>query len=232
MVKRFCPECDRETGLSFRGFCEDCFRRRFALARARVTEVRVPQCRFCGKIRVQNRWLEFSEDRLRDLVSREVASDFDDLRFTVGLEPVGESAWSARASGVVKVDGQPLSFELLVPVIVGGGQCDPCMRIRSDYFEAKLQVRFSDSNDSRQQEILSKIDAFFREARKTDSLADVQSSSPVKNGFDFQIGSKKAAGGIADRLVREYAAEKTVSKKLHSWKDGRSEYRFTFLVRF
>ena len=112
--------------------------------------------------------------------------------------------------------------------------CDDCSRIAGSYYEATVQVRFSEKpTPELMHEKMLILEGIMKELKKKKGLAEIIKFSQDKHGFDAQIGDKKSAKIAAERMSRATGNPIKVSSTLVGLdRNGVEKYRFTFLVRY
>ncbi|MDP6670183.1 MAG: NMD3-related protein, partial [archaeon] len=141
MKGMFCPKCGSTKGPFVKGLCKECFLKQNQLL-AIPEEIKIEHCKFCNKIRLGGRWVEQSEEALKNfLIKKAKVKEFSDAKVSVSLEPLNETTL-AKIEVVGVIDGNKISVEAETLMSQQETQCDPCMRLRSDYFEATVQIRF------------------------------------------------------------------------------------------
>ena len=227
--QNFCPICGKTTGRFIKAMCMECFQKKHSLAEI-PDKIEFEQCVSCGKAKFSGKLALPNNELLASLVEKKVkVKDLENAALNVSIK---ESEEDLIANVLVKgiIDSVPLSFEKQVPLIPLKMQCDPCMRLKSQYHEAIIQLRGKDRKRLKQalDELLNHLESLHAK----DSLAAAIEVNENKNGFDLKIGSKKAAQSTAKHLQKLFDAEtKRSSKLLGRDKTGNEKHRFTFLVR-
>ncbi len=228
----FCPNCGSTKGPFFKSLCKECFLKKKQMLQL-LEEIKIEHCKFCGKIRVGGKWVEQTETVLKDFLKKKVKTkDLSDVKLAISLEPMGENTLAlVKATG--NIDGNRTSVETKTLLVSLETQCDPCMRLRSEYFEATLQLRFFRPKQKQMQELLSEIEAITDSLKKKNSLASVVGVEMTKNGIDVMIGSAKAAQQIVRKLSKKTTVPTIKSFKLSGIdKHGRPNKKFTYSLRF
>ena len=232
MKGEFCPSCGETRGPFFKGLCKKCFTRQRKLIEVQE-ELKIEQCKFCNKIRIEGKWVEQNGKALKEFVAKKVkAKGIEGAKTSVSLEPLGETTL-ARVKVTGKVDGNPITIEAKTLLVALPTQCDACMRIRSEYFEATLQIRFSkEPSLGEKQKLLGKISEQVEELKKKDALAVIVDVVQRKQGFDILIASNKAAQKVVKKLASKVVGPVKKSFKLigHD-KKGKEKKKFTYCLR-
>jgi nonsense-mediated mRNA decay protein 3 len=228
----FCPSCGSTKEPFIKGLCKKCFLKQNKLLSI-PEEIKIEHCKFCNKIRLGGRWVEQSEEALKNfLVKKPKLKEFSDVELSVSLEPLDETT-IAKVKAVGIVDGNKISVEEETLLGSQETQCDPCMRMRSDYFEAKIQIRFDSPTEKNRKEFLEKIDKQLESLKPKDSLAAIAQVVYHKSGFDVVIGSNRATQKVVRKLAQiALGPVKKSSSLVGRDKAGKEKRRFTYCLRF
>ncbi len=174
------------------------------------------------------------EENLRTLPGVDVRIDPVEVKGEPGgpgarvlVELLAECEW--------EVGGEVLTrkYHLEVPVVFA--LCDRCMKFRSGYYEAVLQVRsFRGKLTERERE---DIENFVTEAAASllerDPMAYISDVKHLEEGIDFYVGSLNAARKLARRLVDAYGGTIGESHKLVGFdrERGKRKYKAAISVR-
>lgn len=227
---RFCPKCGKTSGLFIKGLCRQCFLQGRELL-SLPEKVQLPYCSACGKATVQGRQVELQDALVKKSVKQKAGvRGLSDATVSVEFKDTEQDKMSAivRAKGFV--DSVPIMLEKELPVVLLPQQCDACMRLKSNYWEAKVQIRSPEKK--KVQRAFSMLQGILTTLRKKDNLSAIAGVEEVKNGLDVLIGSSKVAAIAVKQLQREFQAETKKSFKLIGVdKTGREKKRFTLLLR-
>ena len=231
-MKKFCPKCGKETSKLVGSLCKDCFLKEKKPAEL-LKEIVFEQCKNCNKVKFKGKWFEANAESLAGLVLQNLKNKmFDSFNHKIDFfeKPEGLKA-AVEVKGIVKGVKISQVFEtFLKPKIV---LCDACMRLKSDYFEATVQVRYSSKPSEKEvRERISEASVFLEKLKASDSLAQIAKVKELRNGFDLLIGSKRAAKRLAEFLARKSREKVKVSSTLAGVdRSGREWSRFTYCVR-
>ncbi len=225
----FCPLCGKTQGRFIKGFCEQCFLKKHALVEI-PESVHISQCRACGKYKLFGKMTLPTEKLLAKLVEKKVKAKGLEQETVFAEVKKAEEGFEAKILVKGIVDSVPLSFEKTIPIKIDNFQCDPCMRLASQYHEAIIQIRSGDKK--KLERALDKILESLSSQRKTNTLSLATETKKVKNGLDLKVGSKKAAQNAVRATQKSLGGEtKTSTKLLGNDKKGKERRRFTFLLR-
>ncbi|MFH1588564.1 MAG: 60S ribosomal export protein NMD3 [Candidatus Diapherotrites archaeon] len=232
-MREFCPKCGTEKPPFFKGFCENCFVAEHELVEL-PEEIPLDYCPRCEKFKFKNKWIEFDEDKLRELVLTKLKPKDAEINWTrVRFLELTEGKKIAVLEINASLDGQKTEFDKKTVIKLHSNICDACMKSSSNYFEATIQVRFeSEPSSSKINELMGLVHEFLEPLQKQDSLAQITDLTEQKKGFDLKLGSKKAAKDLADFLARKFNSNVIFSHSLIGMKpNGKPKKRFTFCVR-
>ncbi|MBN2067940.1 MAG: hypothetical protein JW744_05725, partial [Candidatus Diapherotrites archaeon] len=201
---QFCPSCGKTEGSFIRGLCSSCFLKGPPVL-ILPERIELQFCRQCQKIRVFGKWQPLTSEALKQIAEKKSkANDLNDASITAEvLENPEAGDFSGKGKKEVELAVTAKGFIESVPVLVEGktkavllpGLCDACMRLKSDYFEAKIQLRGKQSR-----KMVQRLRVLIGSLKKKDSLSAIVALEKDKNGFDALIGSKKAASIAARQL--------------------------------
>ena len=228
--KKFCPKCGKETDLLIEKTCADCF-----LMGKKIFTVKKPnisQCKHCQRLFISGEENHFDQE----IIAQNIASHVDFIeeleqpKVFVELEKKTDLDYVAE----VKVEGlltdKVVEQKKILNFALREVNCDACMKLHSDYREAILQVRSEDKSNKPQ--LLELIEGLLKIENAKDPLSGASKIVELKNGYDFWIGSKKAAVKVSRYLEKLYKTKMIVSKKLIGEDDqGKRKYRHTFCIK-
>jgi len=225
--KRFCPSCGKTSGPFIRGICKECFLKEHKLL-ILPEKLELQQCRDCNKILLRGKLAEPSEAALKEFVKKHVrVKELVNETITVELQQRNDSEIEFRVMAKGFLESIPLLLERNVLVRVQPVQCDCCMRLKSNYHEAKVQLRGMKTEPA-----FNRLQELLKGLRKKDCLSAIVAVEKNKNGLDVLIGSRKAAATAVNQLKREFEAKvKTAFKLVGVDKKGKERKRVTFSVR-
>ena len=232
MSFKFCPKCGKKEGVFIKGFCRDCFLQDHKLL-VLPEPLKFQQCNRCGKILVQRSWIEPDSIELTDFVKGKVkAKGFEINGIEAELEETDKNNFNALLEVKGFVEGIPLILRDALKIQFVSGICDSCMKISSDYFEATIQLRFSEKFEEKKA-VLEKVNSFIDEMSKKDPLSRIVKLIKLKNGFDLVLSSNRSAKVSSDKIAKKYNSKVTKSfSVVGTDRTGREKRRYTYCVRF
>ncbi|MBN1159986.1 MAG: 60S ribosomal export protein NMD3 [Candidatus Diapherotrites archaeon] len=231
-MKAFCPSCGVKEGEKefIDGFCIDCYLKDHELFKI-PEEIEIEICSNCQKFRFGKQWIDYTDENIEKLIVSKAESnmDIDDLK--VGIYPEEKNVLVK-----LQIKGRkneiPLTIRKEIYLKERKVNCPACSRLNGGYFEATLQIRFDKmQRDKERKALLQMHEILNSEREKGDHLAQVIKLEEKKDGFDVQLGSKKAARKISREFTKRYNGKVTFSSSIVTEKKGTPVYRDTFCVR-
>ncbi len=240
MTRKFCVACGKAEKELISGLCKQCFSRekvRVFLgerARGRV-------CRNCFAI-YNKGWKSFKGSLEEAVAEAALAAAEDNIYVEnleepeVGLEVLKIIYTSPRDYLVTlnlvaksEVQGIEKSFEVKVPVKLS--LCPNCQRSVSRYYEAIVQLRgLKEKSPEERKEVKAALEEAI--LAQKDSKAFISELKESKEGYDFYIGSAKAARKAVNIVRTKFGGSLKESPKLYGRdKSGKELYRITYLLR-
>jgi len=225
----FCPLCGKTKVPFIRGLCRECFLKKNPPVEI-PDKVAFRQCSGCEKILISGKTIVPDEQALSKAVEKAIKIRGLE-KPAVDIKVSGqEGLLSADVTVKGIADSVPLLFRKTISLDRQLFQCDSCMRLRSDCWEAKVQLR---SRERKALETgLARMQGLLDAGREQDSLSAVIKAVKVKNGVDVFVGSKRAAYHAVKQLRLDFNAEVKQSFKLVGVdKSGKQRKRATYSVR-
>ena len=209
---KFCFLCGKETENLIKGYCEECYNKKFKLIEI-PEEINVTICSKCNKIKEKNKWKDIEiDDFLRNkikILGKDVKIKFeknDILKvFAKGF---------LEGSETLKEETHEIKLKINKEV------CLDCSRKYGDYYEAVLQIRGNLTNDD-----FNSIDDLVLIKKGFYKIEE------VKGGYDLLIGNKALGEKITNFLRKKYKTEIKKSYKLVTSKDSKDIYRNIILIK-
>jgi nonsense-mediated mRNA decay protein 3 len=202
----FCPKCGKEGA----GLCIDCFLLDNPLA---IAPMKVSLCG-CGNYVYRQLWRKDVIHSIDDIVKRSLVVPKDLKVKAIKTTP---SFKEDRIDLVIKLifehNGVAAEKVMESSISVAKTTCPDCMKVRSSYIEAILQVRTTKPKP----DIL--IDSTF-----------VTNAEEVRGGFDIYLTSTQYARKL-EREFKEKGYQVKESSKLFGKRDGRDIYRVSVLAK-
>ena len=215
----YCPTCNNSSDKTmFVGeFCEECTIKRLRKLIPDVVEVYF--CRICGRVRAGQEYHEAGNGA--------IGAAIDDYLHGRGLKNVRaevEEIRDATGKAVLRfhfnIDGTKVTFGKEVRLKRLHRTCDRCLKERSGYFEATVQLR---GNPDKVEKTLERISKFLARYGAFVSKVD-----RVENGIDIYTTDKKATGQFfASRKLKP-----KVSYVLSGLRRNKRVYKHVYLLRF
>ena len=209
---KFCFLCGKKTEKLIKGYCEECYKKKFQLIEV-PEEIDVTICNRCNKIKEKNKWKETETDEvLRDKIKI--------LGKNVKIKIEKNDNLKVHARGYLEGSKNLKEEVHEVKIILNKRLCSDCFKKSGKYYESIIQIRgelTSEDMDSIDDIVLER-GGFYR-------------IEEVKGGYDFYVSSKSLANKIAEFVRKKYKIEIKKSFKLFTRKEGKDIYRDTILLR-
>jgi nonsense-mediated mRNA decay protein 3 len=228
--KKFCPKCGKETDKLVGKVCVDCFLKNKELFE--VEKIQISGCKYCGRLFISGNEFDYDEEVIAEEVAHKtkISNELEQAKVFVELEKHAERDYLALVKVQGILAGKIIEQEKVVNFQIRSISCESCMKLNANYREAIIQLRARNERDI---EAMFKLTQNLLEREKAkDSLSGSSKIVELKTGFDFWIGSKKAAAKISRELARIYHVKLKVSKKLIGEEQtGQRKYRHTFCIK-
>ena len=228
---KFCPKCGKTTEPFIKGFCKDCFLKEREPVLLPET-IKLSYCLECSKAKVIGRQVPLDNELVTKSIKQKIkVKKLLEESIDINLKMPEEG--KAEAQIIVKgiADSVPILIEKTIPIELVPEQCDACMKIKSNYWEAKVQLR--SKQKTKLQKAFTLLQQQLEFQRKKDGLSAIVKVEGTKQMPDVLIGSSKAAANATKYLRKKLGAEIKKSFKLIGVdKQGRDKKRITFSVRF
>jgi nonsense-mediated mRNA decay protein 3 len=227
--KKFCPKCGEEADSFTGNICTECFLKEKDFFT--VDKISIIICKHCQKFLLHGKWIAFSEEQIvEEVVSKvKIIDKLEESKVFVELKKYSEVDYEAKVRVTGILSGKIVEKEKSVKFQLKDTVCDPCMKLRSDYREAVLQLRSASKESAK--EMCDLAMNFLEKERQKDSLSDTSKVMELRTGFDLWIGSKKAAAKISRQLSKVFEVTPKVSRKLIGQENGKRKYRTTFCIK-
>jgi len=223
----FCPECGATDSLFVKGSCLQCFLKEHRLVLL-PEKIGLPRCKQCGKISLSGKMQNFDLEILRQFIKKKCrVKELTDATLSVEFEHIGEKEMQAIITAKGVIESTPVLAEYKTTISFPAMQCDACMKLKSNYFEAIVQLRGEKAAAA-----FSRLGQLLASLQKRDGLAAIVSATQKKNSIDAIVGSKKAAALAVKQLKKEFKTGATKTFKLIGVdKTGKQKKRVTFALR-
>lgn len=224
----FCVECGRE-GPTLDSVCADHFLKKHKLVRA-PEYVDLTKCAHCGNLNVGGRWIAATlEDVMLDLIRAAVETDphVEKARYTYDLRPQDDRNVAVTVKASCKVGPWDLVDSFHTRVRIQNGMCPTCSKRAGRFFVGTVQVR-ADGRELTPAEVRRARDLVAHSASGEEFVSRVED---VAGGFDAMVSSNPFAKRLARDLSRQLGGTVGSSATLHTQKEGRDQYRSTYVVR-
>ncbi len=227
MSSLFCPRCGKECEELFENVCFSCLletRQLFELPPAFEFET----CKNCGRVKVSGKWLDSIELAFNAWLPKAFKSK---VLEDVSLEAIVE-AEKALVKISATIGGKKVSFQREIALVSKNAVCDSCMKLSSNYFEAIIQLRFSEKKLDAEKWVLE-AENLLAVLHKKDPMAVLAKFQKVKGGLDLYVVSLRAGKHLAEELAKKHRVIVTTSYTTTGFDKNKEQEkrRYTFLVR-
>jgi len=218
MTRKFCVLCGRENVEFIGSLCVDCYIKTKEL-------VKIPQvvkgkyCKVCGAEWVNGKWVRSKDTTLspvESIVYREIGKrieidpNVEEINYKISKiwrDVNGHSFATIDIAG--KLRGREFTVSKVVNINIERTLCPSCLKKKSKYFEAIVQLRFKEGVIDEKKKAL--FESFFTDDI-IDGLSDVVEG---KEGVDYYFINKTAA----KRLVSNFTSMVKEVKVVESYQD-------------
>ncbi len=226
-----CPICGKP--VESLDLCPECYveRRKVFELDDVVTLIRCPRC---GFFKISGRWRDIAfEDALVDVILSRIRVVPEFEVEGVSVTPltrgeVGRYAVSLRG----RIEDEDVEVGKVIEVRVSSEVCGRCSREAGGYYEAIVQVRAEDREiEEEEMEKVREIIERILDRERENQKAFISKVVERKEGVDFYFGDRNIGRKVSRTIVEELGGRITESRKIHTRRDGRDVYRFTYAVR-
>jgi nonsense-mediated mRNA decay protein 3 len=210
---KFCFLCGKKTENLIKGYCQECYAKKFKLIEV-PENITITSCPRCNRKFEKNRW---KETDVSDIARDNIKIIGNDVSIAVEVE---DKTIILTARGYLEGSKEMKEEKYEIRMKVIKNICPVCGKESGKYYESTVQVRGDITKEDFQSidNITFKRGGFYR-------------LREVKGGYDLLVCSKDLANKIADYIVKKYRIDRKKSFHLVTKKDGRDLYRDTILLR-
>lgn len=222
-----CVVCGKD-GTSYRGMCSDC-----AVDSVKLEfpdKIEYTECSKCGAYRVNKKWVYNNPElSLKKQLLSSVKLPDRSFEITGGeLKSMTDQVSEFRVY-INSDDGFAFERSSQVLMRVSHESCPVCDRKTGSYYEAILQIRFEDPDNTDFLDILLK--GIQNVPDSSDPNQFISKFVQLHEGVDVYLGSRKLAEKMLKFISGSYPGTRQNSKKIAGRKEGKDVYRFTYLYR-
>ncbi len=225
--RMICVLCGKE-GTAYRGMCSECAAESVKIEFPAKMEYTI--CPKCGAYRVNRKWVYDHQERA---LKKQMLSSvkLPDKAFSAGDPELKEVSDQMSEFNVTVTSDEGFSFTRSTQVIMRGSleSCPVCDRKSGSYFEAILQIRFEDPQNT------DFLDDLLGEVGNVPDPSDpnqfISKFVQLPEGIDVYLGSRKLAERMVKHISASYPGYRQNSKTIAGRKDGKDIYRFTYMYR-
>ncbi len=203
MARRICPLCGRETGVVVGGMCPQCYADRFGIV-VLPDRVSFDICRYCGSIRLGNRWVQVSsfdeaiDAAINYIISKRMKNTiFNNIKIKI-IKYETKPNWTTRANIIIigEYNGAMATQNANITIHLKPTICPLCKTRISGEYDTLLQIRGEIPHDVE--------DTIMREIQKMKLERQLVDIIESKKGLDVYFTNLGAARKIAKRLSKLY----------------------------
>jgi len=230
-----CVECGREVGELYNGLCAECY-----VKGNRFTEVpkrlHIVVCPNCGAVKYKNTWREEDlEAAVKRVIegSLSVSQDLTEKSSSIVCKPKGKGMYICNVAITGSFKGVRLEENHFIEVVVGRELCQRCSRKEGHYFEGILQIRGDRRlpTDKELQTIVDEVKENIAALQRQGKQVFITEIVPIRGGVDLYISDKGFTQKMMQMLHHRFGGETKITAKQSGMKNGRQQYRMTYLLR-
>ncbi|MCY0859120.1 MAG: 60S ribosomal export protein NMD3 [Sulfolobaceae archaeon] len=230
MGKKFCVLCGREDVPLIGSLCIDCYIKTKDL-------VNIPQviegkyCKICGSTWINGKWHSPEVDPIEDIINAEISKrlrlddNVKEYRFSINR------IWNeeGRSFAEIKFDGKVFDRKFSVTKVVylriTQTICDRCIKRKSHYYEALIQLRSKDPSNIKDK--IKMFESFFSN-EVINNLSDVVERP---EGKDYYFINKTIAKRLISAFTNVVDAEIKESIEGERMKKGKKTGKLVISIR-
>lgn len=235
MNKFICVECGRETTETSYGMCPRCYAKKVKLARI-PPRVHLLICPNCGVVKHKNMWKEETFDKaiktaVEDTLS--ISPELTEKTVSISCKGKGKNLYLCNVTVTGFLKNHEVTEQHSVEVVIDKQLCRRCSRKAGHYFEAILQIRAEkrEPTDKEIQSIVTEVKENITELEKQGKQVFITEIVPVKGGVDLYMSDKGFTQKMMQMLHYRFGGKTKITAKQSGMKDGKQQYRMTYLVR-
>ena len=232
---KICIECGKEVAELYDGLCRECYIKSYTFTDL-PGRIYLTTCPKCGRVRYKNSWREESIDNaIRKAIkgSLTVAPELEGHSISLSCRVKGKSVYICTISITGTFKGLEITEEKITEIIVKKELCRSCSRKAGHYFEAILQIRGDRRvpTDKEMNEIIDEIKENMNNLKKQGKEIFITKIVPTRGGVDIYISDRGFTKKMVQALHNKLGGTIKTTSKQSGMKDGRTQYRMTYLLR-
>ena len=231
--RRYCVRCGKrvENGLIINGKCINCFLEENVSSYIGESSIQITVCKVCGKIKDGTVWREWKEEDwssyARRYFLRLLEKPLSRYGISLSLNRTKFDDKSVSATISIKQAGKTGSFTLTMPLVFKYEICPSCVKKRSGYHNAIVQIRSTYFDFKALNNILENT-LSSAPHRIVDSIVEIDEK---RGGIDIKMIDQGSARLLASYISKKYPSEISYSYKLIGERHGEKIYRLTISIR-
>ncbi|UJG40063.1 MAG: hypothetical protein K9W45_09465 [Candidatus Heimdallarchaeum aukensis] len=247
---RFCAICGTTEGPFVKNLCEECYFKEYTINIKLPKQLTFNVCPYCGTISIAGMSVNpFSVEQDFDIVLRELARSKitenvkSDIPFRyefkeddISLEKINQGYKNFKISIIFyfkpEIQFREIEKEFEIEIKIRKATCEQCIRYKTGYHEAVLQVRGTNRKlrESEEKEVEDLLQQELENSSSNSNyLTDIQID---KDGITANVSTKLFAEELAKKIKEKMAARYSVAYTLVTQtRDKQDVYRNTYLVK-
>ncbi|RLG14437.1 MAG: hypothetical protein DRN66_01975 [Candidatus Nanohalarchaeota archaeon] len=224
-MKKFCPNCGKETLELHESLCRDCYAQKFK-KNIFKKKMNISICK-CTRLGYNQQWKKniTLDDFIKSIIEKELKAiykNYDEYGFSFDKKEMQDSivVYVKAEKNKIKIAEYTYHFR------IKNRMCPVCSSEKKGYYEAVLQLR-ADKNVLN--DFVNIVDNIVASYKGQNSFAKIVGQK--SNAVDMHLGTKKILDKIKKEISSKYKIETKASYSLYKVKDGREIYRTTLLIR-
>lgn len=218
MTRKFCVLCGKEDGEFIGSLCVDCYIKTKEIVKL-PTVIKGKYCKLCGAEWVNGKWIRSKDANLtpvESIIYREIGKkveidpNVEEINYQINniwKDVNGHTFVTIDISG--KIKKKEFLFSRIVDTNIEKAICESCLKRKTRYFEAIIQLRFKGGSiDIKKRSI---FESFFTE----DIMEGLSDVIEGKEGIDYYFINKTTAR----RLVSNFTSMIKDVKVVESYQD-------------
>jgi NMD protein affecting ribosome stability and mRNA decay len=204
---KFCFVCGKKTEKLTKGYCEDCYNKKFNLIKV-PESIEIEKCSKCNKIKHLTSWQDIE---IEDVVKSKTKTLGNDVTIKVEGNKI---IVKGRLDGSDKSKEEEHDVRLKIHKFT----CPECCKRLGGYYETLIQLRGDVTSDL--------LDVIDEKINKYSFYKNVK----VSGGYNLYVGDKNVANQVADYMDKKYKFKIRRSYKLFTKIDGRDVYKCIIII--
>ena len=224
-MKKFCPNCGRETEKLYNSLCIHCCTEKFR-GKKYIKKRNISFCN-CGAVGLNNKWeknISF-DDFIVSIIKKELKTIYkkcNEYNFSFFKKKKEDNV-----TVHINVEKNKIKItEYAYYFTIKNRMCSLCSSEKKGYYEAVLQLR---ARKKTLDEFIDVVNNIVNSYNGRNSFAKIIGKK--SNAIDMHLGTKKILSKIKKKISEKYNIDTKTSFSLYKIKNGKEIYRTTLLIR-